>query len=66
MIPTLDQLAETLYKASYSPDADRERIAALVTRPEWEQLLWRRVALSAIETINGFVQAELARKGGTA
>lgn len=66
MIPTLDQLAETLYIASYPVDADRERIAALVTRPEWEQLLWRRVALSAIETINGFVQAEVARKGGKA
>ena len=65
MIPTLDQLAETLYKASYAEDMDRERIAALVTKPEWERLLWRRVALSAVETINGFVQAELARKGET-
>lgn len=66
MIPTLDQLAETLYKSSYPEDVDRARIAALVTKPAWEQQLWRRVALSAIETINGFVQAELARKGGTA
>lgn len=63
MIPTLDQLAEILYTESYPVDVDRSRVASLSTRPLWERDLWRRVALTAVETLNTAIQAELGKAG---
>lgn len=45
------RLSERLYIASYPITADKTKIEPLPIRANWEQDMWLRVAIEALETL---------------